>query len=64
MAKEVVAKLQGSGLQGRPHDFVISARDSDCFCVNGYWVVTHALRDCILGWSLAQPATALRANAN
>lgn len=64
VAKEVVAKLQGSGLQGRPRDFVISARDSDCFCVNGYWVVTHALRDCILGWSLAHPATALRANAN
>jgi hypothetical protein len=60
----VVAKLQGTGLQGRLHDFVITARDSDCFCVNGHWVVTHALRDCILGWSLAQPATALRANAN
>lgn len=63
VAKEVVAKLQGTGLQGRLHDFVITARDSDCFCVNGYWVVTHALRDCILGWSLAQPTTTLRANA-
>lgn len=54
VAKEVVAKLQGTGLQGRPHDFVISARDGDCFCVNGHWVVTHALRECIVGWSLGQ----------
>lgn len=64
VAKEVVAKLQGTGLQGRPRDFVITARDSDCFCVNGYWVVTHVLRDCILGWSLPLPVPALRANAH
>jgi phosphopantetheinyl transferase len=63
VAKEVVAKLQGTGLQGRLHDFNISARDGDCFCVNGYWVVTHALRDCILGWSLAPPAAAKSAHS-
>lgn len=52
VAKEVAAKAAGTGLQGRLHDFVISARDGDCFCVNGHWVVTHPLRDCIVGWSL------------
>lgn len=52
VAKEVVAKAAGTGLQGRPRDYVIEARDGDCLCVNGRWVVTHPLRDCIVGWSL------------
>lgn len=52
VAKEVVAKAAGTGLQGRPRDFVIEARDGDCLRVNGHWVVTHPLRDCIVGWSL------------
>ena len=52
VAKEVVAKAAGTGLQGRPRDFVIEARDSDCLRVNGQWVSTHPLRDCIVGWSL------------
>ncbi|MDP3856694.1 MAG: beta-ketoacyl synthase N-terminal-like domain-containing protein [Stagnimonas sp.] len=52
VAKEVAAKAAGTGLQGRPRDFVIEARDGDCLCVNGHWVVSHPLRDCIVGWSL------------
>jgi 3-oxoacyl-(acyl-carrier-protein) synthase/phosphopantetheinyl transferase len=52
VAKEVVAKQARTGLAGRPLDFVIQARDGDCFCVNGSWVVTHTLRDYIVGWSL------------
>ncbi|WP_162932351.1 beta-ketoacyl synthase N-terminal-like domain-containing protein [Solimonas sp. K1W22B-7] len=52
VAKEVVAKAGGKGLQGRPRDYVIEARDGDCLRVNGHWVVTHPLRDCIVGWSL------------
>jgi acyl transferase domain-containing protein/phosphopantetheinyl transferase len=52
VVKEVAAKVAGTGLGGRLRDFVISARDGDCFCVNGHWVVTHPLRDCIVGWSL------------
>jgi phosphopantetheinyl transferase len=66
VAKEAIAKLQGTGLQGRPQDFAITARDGDCFCVNGYWVVTHALRDCIVGWSLglaSHSASALKSAA-
>jgi len=58
VAKEVVAKAAGTGLQGRPRDFVIEARDGDCLCVDGHWVVTHRLRDCIVGWSLPLPAAA------
>jgi len=68
VAKEAIAKLQGTGLQGRPRDFVITARDGDCFCVNGHWVVTHALRECIVGWSLGQSIQSMpalkRATAN
>ena len=63
VAKEVVAKAAGTGLQGRPRDYVIEARDGDCLCVNGHWVVTHPLRDCIVGWSLPaapqEPAEAI-----
>jgi phosphopantetheine--protein transferase-like protein len=66
VAKEVVAKAAGTGLQGRPRDYVIEARDGDCLCVNGHWVVTHPLRDCIVGWSLPaapqeQPGAAVAA---
>lgn len=57
VAKEVVAKLGGTGLDGRPHDFVIEARDGDCLCVNGRWVVTHPLREYVIGWSLADAAS-------
>jgi phosphopantetheinyl transferase (holo-ACP synthase)/acyl carrier protein len=56
VAKEVAAKAAGTGLGGRPRDFVIDARDSDRLCVNGLWVETRRLRDCIIGWSL--PASA------
>jgi acyl transferase domain-containing protein/phosphopantetheinyl transferase len=66
VAKEVAAKAAGTGLQGRLRDFVIEARDGDCLCVNGHWVVTHPLRDGIVGWSLpssAVPATASKTAA-
>ncbi len=52
VAKEVVAKEARTGLAGRPRDFVLQAREGNCFCVNGRWVVTHQLRDSIVGWSL------------
>ena len=59
VAKEVAAKARGTGLQGRPRDFVITARDGDCLCVDGHWVVTHPLRGCIVGWSLSPPAVSV-----
>jgi acyl transferase domain-containing protein/phosphopantetheinyl transferase len=55
VAKEAVAKAAGTGLQGRMKAFVIEAREGDCFRVNGTWVVTHAIRDCIIGWTLDPP---------
>jgi phosphopantetheinyl transferase len=58
VVKEVVAKAAGTGLGGRLRDFVIEARDGDCFRVNGQWVVTHRLRDFIAGWSLSVPQLA------
>jgi acyl transferase domain-containing protein/phosphopantetheinyl transferase len=57
VAKEAVAKANGTGLRGRLHDFIIDARDGDCFRVNGRWVVTHQVKDCIVGWTLDVPAT-------
>lgn len=57
VAKEVAAKAAGTGLGGRPRDFVIEAREGDCLRVNGHWVATHLLRDIIIGWSIgAAPA--------
>ena len=56
VVKEVVAKAAGTGLGGKLRDFTIEARDGDCFRVNGQWVVTHRLRDFIVGWSFAMPA--------
>lgn len=61
VVKEVAAKAQGTGLGGRPKDFVIEARDGDCFCVGGHWVVTHRLQDYIVGWSLVPQAVAVQA---
>ena len=52
VVKEVAAKAAGTGLGGRLRDFVIGARDGDCFRVGDHWVVTHPLRDYIAGWSL------------
>jgi acyl transferase domain-containing protein/phosphopantetheinyl transferase len=56
VVKEVAAKIAGTGLGGRMRDFVIEARDDDCFRVNGHWIVTHELRDRIVGWSLPHEA--------
>jgi acyl transferase domain-containing protein/phosphopantetheinyl transferase len=64
VVKEVVAKAAGTGLGGRLRDFIIEARDGDCFRVNGHWVVTHRLRDYIAGWSLHGAAAGLAAAAS
>ncbi len=52
VAKEVMAKVAGTGLGGHLREVVITARDGDCLCINGRWVVTHALSDYVMGWSL------------
>ncbi len=54
VAKEVIAKADGTGLRGNPKDFIIESREGDCLRVNGKWVVTHQLHDCIIGWSFAE----------
>jgi phosphopantetheinyl transferase len=53
VAKEVIAKRNGTGLQGRPKDFVIDARDGDSLRTNGVWVRTQKLENYILGWTNA-----------
>jgi len=62
VAKEAAAKQAGTGLGGRPKDFVGDARDGDAWRVNGIWVATVVLNDCVLGWTLpAQQLARLRA---
>src|SRR5690606_13015831 len=39
-AKEAVAKAAGTGLQGRPKDWVVEAADGDWLLVAGNWVRT------------------------
>lgn len=52
VAKEAMAKVTGLGLGGQLRALNIIARDGDCLCVNGRWVVTHALPEHVIGWSL------------
>lgn len=52
VAKEVVAKQSGKGLQGLPKDYRIQAWQGDCVCVNGAWVLTFAFEGQVIGWSL------------
>lgn len=62
VAKEAAAKQAGTGLQGRPRDFAIDARDGDALRVNGIWVATLLMQDCVLGWTLpVRQQTRLRA---
>jgi len=55
VAKEVAAKRAGTGLQGRPKNFVVDAREGDSLQVNGHWIATRRVRNCILGWSRLGP---------
>lgn len=63
VAKEAMAKAAGTGLGGHLRDYIIRARDGDCLLVNERWVVTHALQEHVIGWSLssALPTTAASA---
>jgi len=53
VAKEVVAKMKGTGLGGHLGAYRIEARDGDCLQINGYWIVTHQLDEHVIGWSMA-----------
>ena len=47
-AKEAVAKADGTGLQGRPKDFVVRQIDGDWTLVNDRWVHTTQEGDLIV----------------
>lgn len=51
VAKEVVAKQQGTGLGGQPLSFQVQARDGDDLQVNGQWVAIKRHGDYLLGVS-------------
>jgi 3-oxoacyl-(acyl-carrier-protein) synthase/phosphopantetheinyl transferase len=50
VAKEAVAKLQGTGLGGNPKAFRLDARQGENLRVNGHWVSTRRMGDHIIGW--------------
>jgi len=51
VAKEVAAKRAGTGLRGRPKDFVIDRCAGESLRVNGLWVTTQRFEDYMLGWA-------------
>lgn len=53
VAKEAVAKTQGTGLGGQLRSLVIEARTGDNVCVNGVWVTTQQRQQYIVGWTVA-----------
>lgn len=50
-AKEAVAKLQGTGLGGRPKDFTVQEIEADRVKVNGHWVACLRYKNYIIGWT-------------
>jgi len=58
VAKEAVAKHAGTGLQGRPADFVIEAKSADTLHVRGIRVITTRLDNYILGWTCSSDGEA------
>lgn len=63
VAKEVVAKQSGRGLQGLPKDYRIQSRRGDCIQVNDQWVLTFAVEGQVIGWSL-DPASSEQQSIN
>jgi 3-oxoacyl-(acyl-carrier-protein) synthase/malonyl CoA-acyl carrier protein transacylase/phosphopantetheinyl transferase (holo-ACP synthase) len=51
VAKEAVAKARGTGLQGDPRRFVLSAIDGARLRVDGVWVCTRREGEHIVGWT-------------
>ena len=63
VAKECVAKAQGTGLEGKPLGFRIIHRSGDALLVEGAersktWVGTVRRGDFVIGWTVAEPSPA------
>lgn len=50
-AKEAVAKQRGTGLQGRPKDFVVTEITDDALLVNDQWVGCTRFENYIICWT-------------
>ena len=50
-AKEAVAKLKGTGFQGKPKEFVVEEIEEERLNVNGYWVSCLRYNDYIICWT-------------
>lgn len=53
VAKEVIAKQMGTGLQGRPADFPVTAIDGDGISIVGQRVETRRHGNHVIGWRTA-----------
>ncbi len=51
-AKEALAKMRGTGLQGKPKQFQIDAIDAQRIRVDGQWIETQRYRDYAIGWTI------------
>jgi phosphopantetheinyl transferase len=49
-AKEAVAKQQGTGLQGRPRDFPVTAVEGERVCIGTAWVETQRRGEYVIAW--------------
>ena len=52
VGKEAVAKLQGTGLMGKPKQFCVQQIDGQKLKVNNQWVNTRRIGDHIIGWTI------------
>ena len=50
-AKEAVAKMRGTGFQGNPKRFPVSALDGERAQVDGVWCQTLRQDDLVFGWT-------------
>lgn len=55
-AKEAVAKMLGTGLQGRPKQFGIEAVDDQLIRVAGSWVATSLVSNYVVAVTIGEPA--------
>jgi phosphopantetheine--protein transferase-like protein len=53
-AKEAVAKAAGTGLGGRPRDFVLSFSEENVLVVNGHSVESERIDDMVVAWTVPE----------
>jgi hypothetical protein len=52
VAKETIAKLMATGLEGNPKQFLVSAIDGQNLRVKDHWINTRIIGNYIIGWTV------------